>query len=66
MHQQCKLLVAENVTTGTISELSTRTWTEHGLYTVRCIHTAPSDTGHGAVRRFRGWTRAQLKILLQH
>lgn len=55
-----KIFICENVTTGSVHELCSKTLSAGGACSIRCIHTMPSDTGHGAVRRFRGWNWTQL------
>ena len=47
--------MAENVTTGNIHELASRTFGDLGKCHVKTVHCQPFDTGHGSVRRFRGW-----------
>ena len=56
LHMETKLFVAENVTSGTIHQLTSKVLSRGGACSIKNIHTAPSDTGHGGVRRFRGWT----------
>lgn len=55
-HAKTKLLMAENVTTGNIHELASRTFGDLGKCHVKTVHCQPFDSGHGSVRRFRGWT----------
>ena len=35
-----------------------------GVCSIRCIHVSPSDTGHGCVRRLRGWKPGS--VILSH
>ena len=55
MAQKTKLLIAENVVTGTVHEAATRAFTSHGECQVKVVHTSPHDSGHGCIRRCRGW-----------
>ena len=54
----CVVHVLENVCTGTVRELAARTFANYGDCDVKVVHTAPSDSGYGCFRRFRGWTCA--------
>lgn len=58
-----KLLVQENVVTGSIHQLASRCLTATSEYVIRTVHTSPQDTGHGAIKRFRGW-RLDIESLL--
>ena len=53
---ETKVLTAENVCTGSIHETATKTFTRSGQFEVKVLHTCPQDTGHAAIRRFRGWS----------
>lgn len=53
-----KVFILENVVTGSVHECSSEVLSKGGICALRVLHTQPSDTGHGAVRRFRGWSRA--------
>lgn len=61
-----KLFACENVTTGCIHELTTKTLTKNGTCSVKCIHTSPCDTGYGAARRFRGWMLGTIYCILSY
>lgn len=37
--------------------------TKDGAYSVKCIHSAPHDTEHGAIRRYRGWWLAWIGLV---
>lgn len=54
-----KCLILENVTTGSVHETATRTFTKNSEFNVKLIHTQPQDSGHGAIRRYRGWNLGQ-------
>ena len=54
-HARTKMLGLENVCTGSVHEAATRTFTRNGEFSVKVLHCQPQDTGHGAIRRFRGW-----------
>ena len=55
-----KLLVAENVVTGSIHTKCAEVMTEEGEYSTRVLHTAPEDAGYGAVKRCRAWHLAYI------
>jgi len=61
LQAKTKIFVAENVVTGSIHELTSKVLSRGGACSIKCIHTSPSDSGHGGVRRFRGWTLALRK-----
>lgn len=54
-----KLMMSENVVTGSIHEEATRCFERNNLMDVKVVFTSPCDSGYGAMRRFRGWTGAQ-------
>ena len=54
-----RLLACENVVTGTIHKECTECLTKDGMYSTKTIHTATSDVGQGAIKRFRGWSLAR-------
>lgn len=55
-----KIMLAENVTTGSVHRLSSEilSYDSEGSYDVKIVHCAPHDTGHGAVKRYRAWSPA--------
>jgi hypothetical protein len=48
-----KLVVAENVVTGSIGERTTATF--QATAATKVIFTQPDDQGYGCIRRRRGW-----------
>jgi hypothetical protein len=51
--RRVKLALAENVTTGTIHKAFAEDFSEE--YACRHIFSGTEDSGHGGVRRYRGW-----------
>lgn len=51
--RRVKLAVAENVVTGTIHKAFVESLEDE--YGCRHIFTGTEDSGHGGVRRYRGW-----------
>ena len=56
-HRQAgtKIQILENLTTGSIQEVTVQALREDNLYDTRNLHCNTDDTGYGGTRRFRGW-----------
>ena len=48
-------MIAENVTTGTVQQLTAATWSARDEMEIKVIFAASEDAGYGGVRRIRGW-----------
>jgi len=58
-----RLVISENVVTGNIHEAAATTFTRNSCYSVKVLHTQPSDSGYGVCKRFRGWNLDNYSIL---
>lgn len=56
--RRTKIMVLENVTSGSVQEVSIQCLTASGEVDARCLHASSDDSGYGAIRRHRGWNLA--------
>ena len=58
LHSKTKLMVLENVTTGSIHRITAEELSHNNVCDVRVTYAATDDSGYGGMRRYRGWTVA--------
>ena len=55
MRRHTRVIITENVTTGSVHALAAETLGKEDMYDIRLLHTATEDSGYGGVKRYRGW-----------
>lgn len=66
LQNQTRVMIAENVVSGTIQKLTSETWSANDDMEIRVVFAATEDSGYGGHRRYRGWTLAATNIDMAH